>query len=199
MAELTAADVSAFTGGRLADDGGDGEVTRALKAALAAARGDSGAGWHVSPVRAETLIVDGPGGRKLRLKTRKIVSISSIEENGEILDPSSYVVSADVPGLIIRRRGSWTCELAGIAITWEHGFAEDEAADWRQAILTMVDQMSLVPVGQSGRSSMDLTRKRIDDVEYQWSDGKLAALAGDALFSVASIINSYSLKPVYFA
>lgn len=198
MTELTAADVEAFTKGRLADDDGDGEVTRLLNAALAAAR--RYAGWHVSPVReADEITVDGPGGTRLKLPTKRIISVDSIEEDGETLATDTYVLSADVPGLLVRRRGCWTREFSGITVTLDHGYTEDEAADWRQAILTMVDQMSLIPVSGSGRSNLDLTRKRIDDVEYQWSDGKLAALADGVLFSVESLLFEYRIDPVFFA
>lgn len=196
MAELTAEDVEDFTKGRLEDDGGTGEVTRMLNAALVAAR--RYVGWHVSPVREnDELIVDGPGGRRLQLPTRNIIAIVSIEEDGTAVDSALYVKSADVPGLVVRRSGRWTCEPSGIAATVDHGFTEDEAADWRQAILTMVDQMSQVPKDDSG--SGRLVRKRVDDVEYEWSDSEMSGLAGDSLFTVSHILDSYSRQPVYFA
>ncbi|QSM03942.1 head-to-tail adaptor [Mycobacterium phage prophiGD91-2] len=194
MTELTTADVEAFTKGRLKES--DDEVGRLLNAALAAARRYTG--WHVSPVReADEITVDGPGGTRLKLPTKRIISVDSMEEDGETLAADTYVLSADVPGLVVRRKGCWTREFSGITVTLDHGYAEAE--DWRQAILTMVDQMSLIPIGGSGRSNLDLTRKRIDDVEYQWSDGKLAALAEGVLFSVESLLFDYRIDPVFFA
>ena len=196
MAELTAEDVEAFTNGRLVNDGGGGEVTRMLNTALAVARRH--VGWHVSPVREDDeIVLDGPGGRRLQLPTRNIGAIASIEEDGAVTDPALYVKSADVPGLVMRRSGRWTCELSGITVTLDHGYTEDEAADWRQAILTMVDQMSQVPTVQAGAGA--LIRKRVDDIEYQWSDSEISALAEGSLFSVESILDSYSRQPVYFA
>lgn len=193
MAELTAEDVEAFTNGRLTDDGGTGEVTRMLKAALTVARRYTG--WVVSPVEeAAVFILDGPGGRKLHLPTGKILSVNTIEEDGDVTDSSVYAVSANVPGLVVRKTGRWTRELAGITATVDHGYTEEEAADWRQAILTMVDQMSRVSTVQGVGP---LIRKKIDDVEYQWSD--TAAAAEEALFSVCNVLDFYRLMPVYFS
>lgn len=191
MAELTAADVEAFTGGRLADDDGDGETTRMLSAALAVARRHCG--WHVSPVAEDAQItLDGPGGRKLYLPTQKITAISEVTESGVTVDDSHYVASAGVPGLVVRTVGRWTTALAAISVTLDHGFTEEEAADWRHAVLSMVDEMS--KSGSTGDGP--LVRKKIDDVEYQWS---YQTAAESALWSSRMVLDSYQLLPVFHA
>lgn len=191
MAELTAADVEAFTGGRLVDDDGDGETTRMLSAALAVARRHCG--WHVSPVaEGVEMTLDGPGGRKLYLPTQKIVGIDEIAESDVAVDDSHYVVSAGVPGLVVRTVGRWTTAVAGVSVTLDHGFSEDEAADWRQAVLSMVDEMS--KAGSTGDGP--LVRKRVDDVEYQWS---YQSAAESALWSSRMVLDSYQLLPVFHA
>ena len=204
MAELTAADVSTFTGGRLANDGGSGEVTRMLNAALTVAR--SQVGWHVSPVRTgDVVVLDGPGSSILDLPTLKLVTLTSVVEDGVTLDVTKIKASANPTSsepLPVRLRKTtspywWSCNYQAVAVTMTHGYTETEAADWRQAILTMVDQMSRLPTGSSGRSDADLSVKKVDDVQYEW--GAYTAMAEQVLFSVESILCGYELAPVYFA
>lgn len=195
MAELTAADVEAYTKGRL--QASDPEVQRMLNAALAAARGYCG--WHVSPLKTgDVQALDGTGKPRLHLRTLKVVAVTAVTEDDVSIDPADVVVSKVVPGRLRKKnRSCWSCRDDAIEVTMNHGFTEAEAADWRQAILSMVDQMSLMPVsGETGRSDADLVRKRVDDVEYQWSDGKYAALAEQVLFSVNSILDRYRILPV---
>lgn len=192
MPEIAVADVVQYTKGRLTDDGADGETQRLLNAALAVARRD--VGWHVSPVKLDDVVaMDGPGGTELHPPTRKIVNISSVTDEGkDVLQDT--VVPAQMPWKIVRKGGCWSRDLAAITVTMDHGYTEVEAADWRQAILMMVDQMSLLPVSAAaGRSDADLSRKRVDDVEYQWSDGTSIALAEKVIFSVESVLARYRL------
>jgi hypothetical protein len=81
----------------------------------------------------------------------------------------------------------------------DHGYTEAEAADWRQAILSMVDQMSSLPVSAgAGRSDADLIRKTVADIEYQWNPGQVMAMAEKVLISVSHILDSYRLPAVEF-
>ena len=161
MADLDGSDLDLFTNGRVTDDKAESLVA----AALASAR--RYAGWPVSPVATETVTLDGPGGWRLFLKTRKVTAISSVVENGVTLTiPSQVVKSADVPGMLIRRGACWTTEPSSIVVTFSHGYTEDEAKDWRRAVLTLADMMSR----EGSRDSPDLVLKKIDDVQYQWSD-----------------------------
>jgi len=194
MPDLTAADVAAYTGGRLIDDGGDGPVTAMLQAALAAARGVCG--WHVSPVRRETITIDGPGRAELFLPSMRIHTVHQVVENGRAVPADQWVVSAGIPGLIVRRSGSWTAEYAGIAVDVEHGYSETEAADWRRAVCQIVDRMSTQPITHDGRSLQEVTRKRVDDVDYQWSDGQLQELAERQAHSAEAVLARYRILPV---
>lgn len=192
MPEISVADVVQFTNGRLADDGPNGETQRMLNAALAVARRE--AGWHVSPVKMDDVVsMDGTGSAELYPPTRRIVNLTAATDDGkDVLQDT--VIPAQMPWKIVRKGGCWSRDLASIKVTMDHGYTESEAADWRQAILTMVDQMSLLPVSAgTGRSEADVSRKRVDDVEYQWSDGASMALAERVIFSVESILNGYRL------
>jgi hypothetical protein len=202
MPELSAADVSDFTHGRLSAT--DPEVERMLSAALTTARRYTG--WHVSPVSEdEQMTFDGPGSRILWLPTRKVVELTSITEDGTLLDPSAYSVSVgDGPGLsrpiAVRKagRGYWSAEYGSIVVVMSHGYTELEAVDWRQAIMGMVDQMSLVPVSAgSGTSALGLKSKEVDDVQYTWATD-YSAMAEEVLFSFSHILCDYKLPDVEF-
>lgn len=192
MAELSTDDVVAFTGGRLADDD---ETQRLLDTALVVAR--RYCGWHVSPVRTDDeIIMDGPGGTELFPPTRNIVELTEVINDGTPLEVGSsaaipeVVVPASAPWKIVRLAGTWSTQYSGIEITMSHGFTEVEAADWRQAILSMVDQMG----SSSGRSDADLVGKQVDNVIYRW-----VPLAEEALFAVKPILDNYELRPVFLA
>lgn len=195
MADLTVDDVEAFTGGRLSSS--DDETQRMLDAALTIARRD--AGWHVCPVREDDEItLDGPDSRILNLPTRKLVLLTSIEEDGVDLTLTDLSWSAGgPPGLLerpvsVRKRskGWWSDDYQAIVVTMDHGYTEEEAADWRYGVLTMISQMPVYAT--AGRGDADLVSKRVDDVAYSWISPYSAA-AQDILFSMSSIFDDYRL------
>lgn len=200
MAELSAADVQTYTNGRL--QATNGEVQRMLDAALSVARRE--VGWHVSPPRTDTITLDGPDSKVLWLPTLKIQSITSITEDDVVLDLSKVKQSAgDGPGLPRRvslRKASkkyWTGEYSGIVVVMSHGFPEAEVADWRQSILSMVDEMSLVPVsGGSGMSEFGLAQKRVDDVDYRFN--AYSTLASQVVFSISNVLEDFMLPAVEY-
>ena len=178
MAELAAADLAAFTGGRLA--AGDADTATVLAAALAAAR--RYVGWTVSPVATVTLTVDGPGGYLLALPTRNLIAVTACTENGTAVDISGLDISRTRGTIRKYPAALWTSRAGAISVTMQHGLTEAEAADWRRAVLRLADLMALDTSSSGLRDSPDLVRKRVDDVEYQWSeriittDTRLAAL-----------------------
>lgn len=193
MPELTGDDVTAFTGERL--DGDSDEAKRMLKAALEIARRD--AGWHVNPVRTDTLQLDGPDSRILWLPTRKLVDLISVEEDGVAITPIATKLSysrGQAPGLstpvrVRKESGAyWTCRYGGIEVEMEHGYDDVEAADWRQAVLSMVDQIALV---SGGGTSGVLTRKRVDDVDYSYQS--YLSLGQEAMYSMDHILADFRL------
>ena len=200
MPELTPEDVEAYTKGRL--DPSDGETVRMLTVALNIARRE--AGWHVCPPRAETMTIDGPDSRILWLPTLKLNTLTSVSELGVTLDLTTLRKSAgDGPGLPRRvalrkrSRGYWTDEYESIVVTMNHGFDEDDAADWRQAVMSMVDQMSLLPVSAAtGVSEFGLTGKRVDDVDYRY--GAYASMAEEVVFSINNVLDDYRLPSVEY-
>lgn len=202
MAELTSTDVSDFTDGRLNED--DEEVKRMLEAALLVARRECG--WHVSPViEGDVVTLDGPDSRVLWIPTMKLVTLNSVEENDTSINVADVRASTgDTPmrparvALRKRSKSFWTDEYGWIVVDMDHGFTEDEADDWRQAILSMVDQMSLLPVqSATGSSDFGVAGKRIDDVQMTWSN-PYAVMAEEVMFSASSIICRYRLPDLEF-
>ncbi|SIM96821.1 hypothetical protein [Mycobacteroides abscessus] len=152
MPELDEAAVAQYTQGRLVAD--DPETGRLLRAALAAAR--AYCGWHVTPVKTDdTVELDGPGGNTLMLPTLKLISLSEVRERvgayGGATDETVYSpaqLETSRHGMVRKRPGLtphgpwWTNELGAITVKMTHGYAEDEAANWQDAILSMVDRVS---------------------------------------------------------
>lgn len=199
MAELTTEDVEQFTGGRLLAD--DPEVQRMLNTALVIARRECG--WHVSPVEEVTLVLDGPDSRILSLPSRRVVTMTSITENGTLLNLADLAWSAGgPPGLMERpvsvrkkNRGWWSDEYQSIEVVAESGYTEDEAMDWRQAVLSMVDQMA--SLSSTGRGDADLVSKRVDDVTYTYGS-PYAAMAQQSLIGMNSVFDDYRLPRLEF-
>lgn len=200
MAELDVTDVDSFTGGRLSAS--DPEVERLLHAALRAAR--RYCGWYVNPVvTGDAVTLDGPGSRILNLPTRKVIDLTSLTENDTAVDLNSIRWSAGGPPGILERpvsvrknsHGWWTSCYQSIAVVMTHGYDDDEAADWRYAVLSMIDQMGQVLV--SGRGELDLVSKKVDDVTYRWGD-PYASAAESALHSVNNIFEGYCLPHLEF-
>lgn len=196
MAELTGVDVEEFTSGRL--QASSEQVELMLQAALVVCRRRTG--WHVSPVISEELTLDGPESRVLWLPSQKVVSVISVAENGTPLNVSTVNWSrATNRHAAMRKRGGgfWTGEYGGIEIEMEHGFSEFEAADWRRAVLSLVDQMSLVPVkATTGFSEAGLRSKQVDDVVYRWDS--YVAMAEEVVFSVENTLANYALAWMEF-
>jgi hypothetical protein len=195
MAELRASDLEEWSGGRIPDDD-DTELK--LRACLMSAR--RAVGWHVSPVlEDQEITLDGPGSRILWLPARKIVELTSVFEDDVELDVVDLSLSAE--GLPYRPRpaslrkksgGWWTSNYGGIVVTMNYGFTEVEAADWRQAIMQMVDQVSMAT---TGISESNLSRKTIDDVTYQYAN-PYTAMADEAVGSVYHVLCDYALPTV---
>ncbi|MBB3752609.1 hypothetical protein FHT44_005121 [Mycolicibacterium sp. BK634] len=163
MAEdLTPADVEEYTDGRL-PQGANG-TQRALNAALARVR--NYCGWHVSPVRSETIVKNGTNDRWLSLPTLKIVEVTEVTECGVVLDLSTIKQSADEPGFLVKQCGHWRYGLSNIEVELSHGFTADEAADFREAVLGLIDTASL-SIGSSNGGPVIF--ERVDDVETHWS------------------------------
>ena len=154
---LTTADVAAATHGRLAEN--DPETARLLEVGLAAAR--RWCGWHVTPEQEDTKILNGRGGYSLRLPTMRLVSLTSIVEEGVPLDLAYLDVSEDGRVEKLYRYGydylgfgdlyptrQWSIRLGGIEVTMTHGF--DTAPEFDAAVLSYIGRAAFTAASVGG-------------------------------------------------
>ena len=163
----------------------------AIDAVLAAAR--RYCGWHVSPVMVgDEFTLDGPGTHVLDLPTGKLVALTSIVEDGVTLDVTK--VDWSTYGWLRKQtRSLWSSRYRAITVVIDHGYTEEEAPDWRKAIIDMVNTV----LHSASTSGDGLKRKLVDDVEYEWFDFAAAA-AGQAVYSVSAVLDGYKLPEVLF-
>ena len=157
MGELTVNDVDTYTKGRL--PAADARTAELLKRSLAGAR--RYCGWFVTPVQADyTFHLDGPGTRDLMLPTMNMTGLSAVTEDSNALDITTLAWSRQG---IIRKRTChrWSCQLGAITVTATHGYLEDDAEDWRGAVLAACD----LAVQNIGQQLQDYT---VDDVVRKW-------------------------------
>jgi hypothetical protein len=159
----------------------------------------------VTPVIVDDAVtLDGPSSRILTLPTRKLIELVSISENGTpLLLDSVTATPGGMPGALTRpaavrkessgRSGWWGSRYQSIDVVMTHGYTEAEAADWRYAVLSMVDEMSQIQMP----GELDLVSKKVDDVTYRWAD-RYSSAVQTALYSSGSVFNSYRLPPVDF-
>ena len=157
--ELTPADVEAHTKGRV--KASDPQTAVWLTQALDRVR--RFCGWHVSPVREDTVVLDGGGWSYFVLPTLKVVEILSIKEDGEEVDLGGIRQVTKEPGVIYKRRGRWCGE---IEVRFTHGFTAAEAGSFRGEVLSLIDrEETSAGLGVSG----PLTGIEVDDVNYRYS------------------------------
>ncbi|MGA5467171.1 hypothetical protein [Mycobacterium sp. NPDC050041] len=136
---VTATDVASYTSDRVTGDAAE----RLLSASLATAR--RFCGWHVAPVQSDVVKRDGDGGRLLRLPTLRLVTLTSVIENG--VDITADVVeSGDAAGCLYKAAGGrWCRGIANITVSFTHGF--DDAPDFDAALLSWIDRTSFAAGG----------------------------------------------------
>lgn len=101
-------------------------------------------GWHIAPVVADTLVVDGNGSTRIALPTKHIESIDRVEVEGRILPETSYRWSAD--GWITRRdRGVWPDLERSITVHLQHGFSH--APEVLAVMEALVQRIEMAPSG----------------------------------------------------
>lgn len=76
-------------------------------------------GWHVWPVREETLTIDTTDDPIIFLPTLRLVEVVSVEMLGEVVDPDRYAWSGD--GWIERGPGHWITGPRAMTVTVRHG------------------------------------------------------------------------------
>ena len=129
-----------YTRGRL--DAADAETDQILARSLSEVR--RWCGWHVTPAREDSVVIDGPGGRLLRLPTLKLLTLTAITEDGVAVNLTDLEWSQT--GVVRKTTGEfWTSRLGGISVTMTHGL--DDAEDFETAIFSVADRRSQAAAG----------------------------------------------------
>lgn len=173
--EPTAADVAAYTHGRLSES--DSITGLLLTGAIAAAR--AYCGWHVIPERVgDEVVLDGPASPLLVLPTLRLTGISQLSEDGTDIDVDTVEWSAR--GLVYKQnRVYWTGKFRGVTATINHGFTT--APDFNAAVLSAVER-----IGAGGREVVG---------PFQFPDTGSAS-AGSAFSEFErAILDRYRLEP----
>lgn len=92
------------------------------------------AGWHVWPVREETITVDTPGDPLIILPTLRVEDVIDVTVEGQQVDMDTVSWSAD--GMITLQRAPRG--LRRVAVTLRHGF--ESAPDLAGVCLKMADR-----------------------------------------------------------
>lgn len=76
--------------------------------------------WHIAPNRPETVTLDGSGSAKLILPTLRLTAVTSITEDGTLIDPTEYTWAPN--GVITRLCGWWCSKPQSVVVIFEHGY-----------------------------------------------------------------------------
>lgn len=95
-----------------------------LKAAHGAVR--RFCGWHVAPVIAETLTLDGSGGTDILLPSLRVTQLVSVLSDG--VDVTARVDTSSA-GILRLTSGKWTHRLGRVTVALSHGYELDEVPE----------------------------------------------------------------------
>jgi hypothetical protein len=109
-------------------------------------------GWHIAPVKDETLTLDGPGTGTLMLPSLHVLDVLSITEDEILLTPLDYAWSQ--AGMVRRfasgcwqvdRQPRWTGNFRAVVVEITHGFT-----DWPPDVLVVIDRLVARAVSGAG-------------------------------------------------
>ncbi|QGZ16901.1 head-to-tail adaptor [Arthrobacter phage LittleTokyo] len=152
---VTAAEFSAWTGGKIAE--ADPRVEPLLSGASAGIR--RYCGWHIAPVLEETLDGDGPGGSLLLLPTGRLLSLVSATNAGTVVDLAEVDFSRS--GMLELRGGWWSSRLGGVSVRVQHGYDLADVADVQQIVKQVTANALASPMGA--------TREQAGQVSISWA------------------------------
>lgn len=101
--------------------------------------------WHVAPKITETILVDGRGSPSLQLPSLHVVDVTSITNEGELVDPDDYDWSAD--GYVVLNNGGWWSRRPRqVEVVFQHGY-EDVPADLVGVAVALASRLATSPSG----------------------------------------------------
>jgi hypothetical protein len=113
-------------------------------------------GWHIAPVRSESVTVDGSGTLIQTLPTMHLVSLDSVAENGLNLDVTRIDWSTN--GVMEKRSGScWTGRRRGVIPAITHGFGSTPG--WVTTLICAMAGRAFGTSGEAGGKSGPITQE----------------------------------------
>ena len=122
-------------------------------------------GWHIAPERDDTFTLDGTGGPNLVLPTLHLTAVTSVTENGTLLDPDVPDYQWSQAGIITRVRwadwqwfdasrfdadlpgpDAWSNQDQAIVVEVTHGYA-DVPADVTSVVQRVAQRLVDNPAG----------------------------------------------------
>jgi hypothetical protein len=145
------------------------------------------AGWHIAPVKTETVTLDVSWGEpRLRLPTRKLLAVTAIRDTdtASVISSTTYRVSLAL-AQVKRRSSCWPSGFGRIAVDMQHGYT----ACPPDLLAVIAEAANLARRGQSLRSV------QIDDFQQAFGDTPVVG----GLIGVTETLNRYSLvgQPLY--
>lgn len=105
-------------------------------------------GWHITPQRSETLVVDGTGGSTLLLPTAHLVEVVALVNDGIEVDPVNLEWSSS--GIVrLRTPSRFSPKLGGVAITVLHGWDMDAVTDLGILTVLVAARVAASPHGET--------------------------------------------------
>jgi hypothetical protein len=139
-------------------------------------------GWHITPVRDETLTLDGPGGRELALPTMRILTDPTITQLGTVVDATTYDWSE--LGEVELRYGCWSSRKRSIVAAFSHGY--EHAYD--------VERVALAIAARELSSPSGSTREQAGQVSVSYAITAPGVSGGLALLGPEyAVLDSYRI------
>ena len=154
MLDLVTSDVENFTG--VTSSLTDAQVGAALGVVRGWCR------WHVAPVRTETIVADGSGGRTLTLPSQRLSDVTEIRVDGGA-DPSVEWWSNGT----LRRAAGFDDRPRLVEVDATHGFDFDDAPEVLMAVASIANRIT----GATGAEGVDpgVEEKAIGSFRIRWT------------------------------
>lgn len=140
--------------------------------------------WHVAPSWVQPVVLDGPGGCELVLRTKHLTAVESVVNDGTPVDDVEWSEKG-----IVRLLGArWSRKLRSVSLTMTHGY--DQCPPEILRILTDMVKLSAV----TGAATM-----QAGPFGVTFTGGSAAAEAGAVGLSEAqkAVLLPYRLEPVF--
>lgn len=119
--------------------------------------------WHIAPVVAETITLDGTGSSTVLLPTLRLLAVTAVTLDGEALDLADVRVSAEKGAIRLGRR---VCDRYGeLQVTFTHG--HQDCPDSLRAVLKSMHATGQF-AGLTSAATLSNSFSRLVNAETGW-------------------------------